>query len=211
MCITRISISLYLRHYRPGAALYLSLIYVEYIVNQQPRRGRWIESTEPRIILFLSALQKIHLIESKLSPVFCVYMYACSELIGPPIRKILPRQICYLANFIIINSPRNSQVKKTVIKNTELTIPRWIVFDCVLFSMWTFRGKNYSEQHPSTNSRLILATLLRNWWISIKCWKFPMFIPSLATLSKKKLLPDSNDDKLLLVEMSVVWAHLQAA
>jgi hypothetical protein len=112
MCITRRSISLYLRHYRPGAALYLSLIYVEYIVNQQPRRGRWIESTEPRIILFLSALQKIHLIESKLSPVFCVYMYACSELIGPPIRKILPWQICYLVNFIVINLPRNSQVKK---------------------------------------------------------------------------------------------------
>ena len=38
-----------------------------------------------------------------------------------------------------------------------------------------------------------------------------MFIPSLATLSKKKMLPDSNYDKLLFVEMSVVWAYLQAA
>ena len=79
MCTTRSSISLYLRHYRPGAALYLSLIYVEYIVNQQPRRGRWIESTEPRIFLILSALQKINLIESKLSPVPRYFVCTCTH------------------------------------------------------------------------------------------------------------------------------------
>ena len=100
----------------------------------------------------------------------CIHV-SCSELIGPPIRKMLPWQICYLVNFIVIlKLTAKLSGKKNCNKNIELTNPGWILFDCVLFSIWTFSGKIYSEQPRSTNSRLILARLLRNWWISIKYW-----------------------------------------
>ena len=120
-------------------------------MNQQPRRGRWIESTEPRIILFLSALQKINLIESKLSPVFCVYMtlYACSELIGPPIRKKLPWQICYLVNFIVISLPRNSQVNKTVKKILSVRFQNEYYLIVFCFQCELFAAKNIQNSHPS--------------------------------------------------------------